>query len=510
VASAGAGLSGAAADSFDGPRGTTARTSGICAFPRCERCASRIVWEGRAAKGETKTLPNCSRLIAKGQLFHRNEIPCFPNFLSMNIAIVGLGYVGLPLCLQFARSGARVLGLDIDDNKVSACNAGRSYIKHIEDATIQEQVSAGRLAAATDFSRVSEVDAVIICVPTPLNKNREPDISYILDTGRTIAPHLRKGILIVLESTTYPGTTDEDLRAVLEAGSGLKAGTDFHLAFSPEREDPGNPDSKVAVIPKVVGGLTPACLEKAKTLYSVAIKTVVPVSSCRAAESTKLLENIFRSVNIALVNELKVVYAAMGIDVWEVINAAKTKPFGFMAFYPGPGLGGHCIPIDPFYLTWKAREYGQNTRFIELAGEINTHMPEHVVHRVAETLNEAAKPVKGSRILILGLSYKANVDDDRESPSYHLLEMLKQRGAEVAYYDPYVPVIKMTREHPQWAGTKSVEWERSTISSFDLVLVSTAHACVNYQELADWSQLIVDTRNAMHGVATRPGQLQKA
>jgi UDP-N-acetyl-D-glucosamine dehydrogenase len=370
----------------------------------------------------------------------------------MHLAIVGLGYVGLPLCLQFARSGAKVVGLDIDDKKVTACNAGRTYIKHITSESIQEQLAAGRLSAATDFARVKEVAAVIICVPTPLNKNREPDISYILDTGRAIAPHLHPGILVVLESTTYPGTTDEDLRAVLEAGSGLQAGTDFHLAFSPEREDPGNPDSKVATIPKVVGGYTPACLEKAKALYSLAIQTVVPVSSCRAAESTKLLENIFRSVNIALVNELKVVYAAMGIDIWEVIAAAKTKPFGFMAFYPGPGLGGHCIPIDPFYLTWKAREYGQNTRFIELAGEINTHMPGHVINRVAETLNGVKKPLNGSRILILGLSYKPNVDDDRESPSYHLLEMLKQRGADVAYYDPYVPVIKLTREHPQWAG----------------------------------------------------------
>jgi UDP-N-acetyl-D-glucosamine dehydrogenase len=428
----------------------------------------------------------------------------------MHIAIVGLGYVGLPLCLQFARSGVRVVGLDIDDKKVTACNAGQTYIKHITSESIQEQLAAGRLSAATDFARVKEVDAVIICVPTPLNKNREPDISYILDTGRALAPHLHRGILVVLESTTYPGTTDEDLRAVLEAGSGLQAGTDFHLAFSPEREDPGNPDSKVATIPKVVGGYTPACLEKAKALYSLAIQTVVPVSSCRAAESTKLLENIFRSVNIALVNELKVVYAAMGIDIWEVIAAANTKPFGYMAFYPGPGLGGHCIPIDPFYLTWKAREYGQNTRFIELAGEINTHMPEHVINRVAETLNGVKKPLNGSRILILGLSYKANVDDDRESPSYHLLEMLKQRGAEVAYYDPYVPVIKMTREHPQWAGVKSVDWNQATVSGFDLVLISTAHANVNYAELAGWAQLIVDTRNAMHGQPVKPGQLHKA
>ncbi len=370
--------------------------------------------------------------------------------------------------------------------------------------------SSGKFSAATDFSRIREVDAVIICVPTPLNKNREPDISYILDTGRSIAPYLRKGTLVVLESTTYPGTTDEDLREVLEVGSGLEAGRDFHLAFSPEREDPGNPDSKVAIIPKVVGGYTPACLEKAVALYSKAVKTVVPVSSCRAAEATKLLENTFRGVNIALVNELKMVYSAMGIDVWEVINAAKTKPFGFMPFYPGPGLGGHCIPIDPFYLTWKAREFGQNTRFIELAGEINTSMPEYVVHRVADALNDRQKAIKGSSILVLGLAYKPNVDDERESPSYVLMEMLNARGAKVAYYDPYVPVIKPTREHAHWAGTKSVAWNKETITAFDLVLIATNHACINYQELANWTSCIVDTRNAMAAIPTLPNQVLKA
>jgi UDP-N-acetyl-D-glucosamine dehydrogenase len=317
-------------------------------------------------------------------------------------------------------------------------------------------------------------------------------------------------MLVVLESTTYPGTTDEDLREVLEVGSGLEAGRDFHLAFSPEREDPGNPDSKVASIPKVVGGYTPACLEKARVLYSKAIKTIVPVSSCRAAEATKLLENTFRGVNIALVNELKIVYEAMGIDIWEVINAARTKPFGFMPFYPGPGLGGHCIPIDPFYLTWKAREYGQATRFIELAGEINTAMPEHVVNRVADALNERRKPVNGSSILVLGLAYKPNVDDERESPSYVLMELLQARGAQVAYYDPYVPVIRPTREHAHWTGTKSVEWNDKTIGSYDLVLIATNHASVNYKELAEWSSCIVDTRNAMSGIATKPGQVWKA
>ena len=341
-------------------------------------------------------------------------------------------------------------------------------------------------------------------MPTPLNKNREPDISFIVDTGKQLAPYLRKGQLVALESSTYPGTTDEDLRKVLEAGSGLIAGSDFYLAFSPEREDPGNPQSVVASIPKVVGGLTPACLAKAQEIYGIAIKTLVPVSSCRAAEATKLMENIFRCVNIALVNELKVVYSAMGIDIWEVINAAKTKPFGFMPFYPGPGLGGHCIPIDPFYLTWKAREYGQSTRFIELAGEINTRMPEYVVNGVAEALNGLKKPINGSKVLVLGLAYKANVDDDRESPSYVLMELLKLRGAEVSYYDPFVPVIKMTREHPQWAGVHSIDWDEEKMRSFDCVLIATAHASVDYRQLAEWAQLIVDTRNVLPQLAGTP------
>jgi UDP-N-acetyl-D-glucosamine dehydrogenase len=428
----------------------------------------------------------------------------------MKIAVIGLGYVGLPLSFQFARSGVSVLGVDIDTTKVDALNAGKSYIKHISPETVAEATRSGAFSATSDFSRIAEVSSVIICVPTPLNKNREPDISYILDTGRNIARHLQKGMLVVLESTTYPGTTDEDLREVLEIGSGLEAGKDFYLAFSPEREDPGNPNSQVALIPKIVGGFTPACLEKAKALYSKSIKTLVPVSSCRVAEAAKLLENTFRGVNIALVNELKIVYSAMGIDVWEVINAAKTKPFGFMPFYPGPGLGGHCIPIDPFYLTWKAREYGQNTRFIELAGEVNTAMPEYVIRRVADALNDRQKSVKGSSILILGLAYKPNVDDERESPSYVLMEMLKERGAKVAYYDPYVPVVRPTREHAQWTGTRSVEWKKDVVSGFDLVLLATNHASVNYQELADWSPLIVDTRNAMAVIKTRAGQVWKA
>jgi UDP-N-acetyl-D-glucosamine dehydrogenase len=430
--------------------------------------------------------------------------------MMMETAVIGLGYVGLPLSLQFARSGVRILGLDIDSTKVEALNAGRSYIKHISPERVAEMVSAGKFSASTDFRRIKEVTSVIICVPTPLNKNREPDISYIVETGKSIAPHLTRGTLVVLESTTYPGTTDENLREVLEAGSGLKAGTDFHLAFSPEREDPGNSQSKVELVPKVVGGYTPACLERARELYGRAIRTVIPVSSCRVAEATKLLENIFRSVNIALVNELKLVYGAMGIDIWEVIEAAKTKPFGFMPFYPGPGLGGHCIPIDPFYLTWKAREYSQNTRFIELAGEINTSMPVHVVNRVAEALNAHRKPLNGSCVLVLGLAYKPDVDDDRESPSYVLMDLLAERGVDVSYHDPYVPVIRPTREHPHWAGTRSVPWEREAFEGFDAVILATNHKSINYQELAEWCSCIVDTRNAMSNVKTKPGQIWKA
>jgi len=428
----------------------------------------------------------------------------------MKTAVVGLGYVGLPLSLQFARSGVTVLGLDVDPAKVEALLAGQSYIKHISSAEVAALVKSGHLSASTDFGRIREVEAVIICVPTPLNKNREPDLSFILETGRSIARHLQKGMLVVLESTTYPGTTDEDLRAVLENESGLKAGQDFHLAFSPEREDPGNPASQVALIPKVVGGYSPACLKKAVALYSRAVKTVVPVSSCRAAEAAKLLENTFRGVNIALVNELKIVYSAMGIDIWEVIHAAKTKPFGFMPFYPGPGLGGHCIPIDPFYLTWKAREFGQNTRFIELAGEINTSMPLYVVHQLADALNARQKSINGSSVLVLGLAYKPDVDDERESPSYVLMEMLKTRGARVAYYDPYVLVIKPTREHAHWTGTQSVAWNQETIKAFDVVLIATNHSCVNYRELAEWAECIVDTRNAMGAIPTLPNQVWKA
>jgi len=450
-----------------------------------------------AARAERKTLLPRAPLVQTGAN-------------GMNIAIIGLGYVGLPLCLQFARSGVRVLGLDIDAKKVSALNAGRSYIQHIPAGEIKKLVRAGKFSASTDFAKIKSVEAVLICVPTPLKKNREPDLSFVLKTGKSIAPHLQRGQLVVLESTTYPGTTENELREVLEKGSGLKAGKDFHLAFSPEREDPGNPKSKVAEIPKVIGGFTPACLAAAKKVYSRAIRHLVPVANCRTAEAAKLLENVFRGVNIALVNELKGVYAAMDIDIWDVIAAAHTKPFGFMPFYPGPGLGGHCIPIDPFYLAWKARQVGQETRFVELAGEINRAMPERVVAQVAKALAAQKKKLRGARVLVLGLAYKANVADDRESPSYVLMNLLKTRGAEVFYFDPHVPIIRKTREHPHWAGTKSVKWNRQTISRFDAVLISTAHNAVNYQQLADWSPLIVDTRNALAKCNVAPGKVWKA
>ncbi|MFZ9936125.1 MAG: nucleotide sugar dehydrogenase [Luteolibacter sp.] len=422
------------------------------------------------------------------------------------IAIIGLGYVGLPLALQFASRGVRVLGLDIDPVKAEALNAGRSYIAHVAAEDVATRRQDGMLEASTDFSRIAGVDAVILCVPTPLNHHREPDLSYVLKTGEAIAPHLRKGTLVVLESTTYPGTTDTELRDVLETGSGLIAGTDFHLAFSPEREDPGNPASKVAAIPKVVGGLTPACLDKAIALYSKAIEKLVPVGTCRVAEATKLLENIFRSVNIALVNELKLVYNAMDIDIWEVIEAAKTKPFGFMPFYPGPGLGGHCIPIDPFYLTWKAREYGMHTRFIELAGEINTAMPDHVVKVVFEALNNEGKAVMGARILILGLAYKANVDDDRESPTYKLIEKLEALGANVSYHDPHIPVIPMTREHARYAGRRSVG---NISDEYDLILLSTGHDMYQHHDFSTYRIPLVDTRNAVPE-SNRPARYHKS
>ncbi len=413
------------------------------------------------------------------------------------IAIIGLGYVGLPLGLRFTESNVSVLGLDVDQAKVDAINNGDSYIRHIESEHIHNARSSGHLEASTDFSRVSEVDAVLICVPTPLNKYREPDISYVIKSGEAIAPHLKKDTLVVLESTTYPGTTDTDLRAVLEQGSKLKAGEDFFLAFSPEREDPGRKDHSVKTIPKVMGGYTEKCLGRCVALYSLALDSVHPVSSCRVAEATKLTENIFRSVNIALVNELKTVFHKMDIDVWDVVDAAATKPFGYMPFYPGPGLGGHCIPIDPFYLTWKAREYDEHTKFIELAGEVNTNMPDYVVSRVAEVLNNESKSVRGSQILLLGMAYKPNVDDDRESPSYVLTEKLEAMGATVSYNDPYVPEIKLTREHTELAGRRSVD----ITDGYDCILIATHHDAYKEYDFSGFKCPIVDTRNC---VSKRP------
>jgi UDP-N-acetyl-D-glucosamine dehydrogenase len=425
------------------------------------------------------------------------------------IGVIGLGYVGLPLALAFTGRGFRVLGFDVDARKVEQLNRGVSYIPHMDAQRIRGEVESGRLAATEDFDRLPEVDAIVICVPTPLDVHHEPDMTYIVATTEEVARRLRPGQLVVLESTTYPGTTDELMRERLEAG-GLMLGEDFFLAFSPEREDPGNPKFSTTTIPKVVGGVDAISGNLAETLYRQAIGEVVRVSSARAAEATKLTENIFRAVNIALVNELKVIYEKMGIDVWEVLDAAETKPFGFMRFNPGPGWGGHCIPIDPFYLTWKAREFGAYTRFIELAGEINTRMPEHVVDRVAAALNDLGKPVKGSRVLVLGLSYKPDISDDRESPSYRLMDLLDERGAEVAYHDPHVPMIQPSREHAHWAGLESVPWDRATIESHDAVVISTNHSAIDYTRLAEWARLIVDTRNAMTGIDAPAGKVWKA
>lgn len=409
------------------------------------------------------------------------------------IGVVGLGYVGLPLNLCFIEKGFRSIGFDIDNNKVTSLKAGQSYIKHISAERIGKAVKSGLFDATTDFSRLGECDAILIAVPTPLNKNREPEMEYIVKTSEAIYPHLRKGQLVVLESTTYPGTTVELMVPILEK-SGLKLDTDFYVAFSPEREDPNNPQYTTETIPKVVGSTSPDGLEIADKVYSQIVVKTVPVSSTQVAEATKLMENIFRSVNIALVNELKVTFMKMGIDIWEVIDAAKTKPFGYMPFYPGPGLGGHCIPIDPFYLTWKAREFGVNTRFIELAGEINTSMPDFVIQRAMEVLNEQGKSLKGSKVLLLGLAYKANVDDDRESPSYFLMEKMEAKGAVVEYNDPYVPVIKPTREHPQYVGKRSVEIG----AGYDLILISTAHDEYKKLDLLKYGTPILDTRNAVN------------
>ena len=409
-----------------------------------------------------------------------------------DVAVIGLGYVGLPLCLAFSKAKSRVLGLDVDEAKVTKLQAGISYIKHIADEEVQEAREQELLTASADFSQASQSDAILICVPTPLTVNRTPDLSYVESTARALAPHISPGQLIVLESTTYPGTTDEVLKPILEEGSGLVAGKDFFLAYSPEREDPGNPKSNFSDCPKVVGGFSEACLTKATHLYKKIVKSVVPVSNCQVAEATKLMENIFRSVNIALVNELKVIYAHMGIDVWEVIQAAATKPYGYMPFFPGPGLGGHCIPIDPFYLTWKALEYGHHTRLIELAGEINTSMPDYVISRITDALNDASKPVRGSRILVLGVAYKANVDDDRESPSYNIIASLEKRGALVSYNDPHVPVIRKGRSNSAVSGKASVP----ITTDYDVFVLCTNHESYGAIDFKKMDVPLVDCRNA--------------
>ncbi|HEV7276364.1 MAG TPA: nucleotide sugar dehydrogenase [Devosiaceae bacterium] len=418
------------------------------------------------------------------------------------VGIVGLGYVGLPLALAANQAKFTVVGFDIDAERVARLNAGETIIKHIDGALLKSQVDRGAFEATADFDRLAEVDAILICVPTPLSRYREPDLSYVVATAEAVAKRLRPGHFIVLESTTYPGTTDEVLRPILEAG-GLKSGKDFFLAFSPEREDPGNPDFGTTTIPKVIGGDGPQALLLAQSLYGTLVTSTVTVSSTATAEAVKLTENIFRAVNIALVNELKVVYEAMGIDVWEVIDAAKTKPFGFMPFYPGPGLGGHCIPIDPFYLTWKAREYEISTRFIELAGEINTAMPRRVVDQLGKALDARLnRGLNGAKILLLGMAYKKNVDDMRESPTLRLIELLEERGAECSYHDPFIPQIAMTREHGALAGRRSVEWTAEQIASVDAVLIATEHDGVDYSLLSEHARLVVDTRNACakHGL----------
>lgn len=417
---------------------------------------------------------------------------------SARVGVIGLGYVGLPLAIAAARAGFSVTGFDIDPAKIVALDAGRSYIAAVPDTVLAEECAAGRFRSTTDFQELSGCDVIIICVPTPLTKHRDPDLSFVEKTSRAIAATLRPGQLVVLESTTYPGTTDGVVRAILEE-TGLKSGIDFFVGFSPEREDPGNPIFETVSIPKVVAGDGPQAATLMEQFYSAVVKTVVPVSSNATAEAVKLTENIFRSVNIALVNELKIVYEAMGIDVWEVIEAAKTKPFGYMPFYPGPGLGGHCIPIDPFYLTWKSREYELPTRFIELAGEINSAMPRHVVSRLAEALDrQAGKALSRSNVLVIGLAYKKNVPDIRESPSLRLIELIEERGGRTAYHDPYVAEIPSTREHGSLKGRRSVTLDKGTVGEFDAVLVATDHDQVDYAALAAWAPLIVDTRNVFH------------
>ncbi len=441
------------------------------------------------------------------------------------VGVIGMGYVGLPLALAFANKGFKVIGFDIDENKIPILNSGKSYIKHIDGKFIKEVVEKKKLEATNDFTRLPECDAIIICVPTPLDEHREPDMRFVEDTAKTIQKYLRNGQVISLESTTYPGTTEELLLPLFENAPSVKSpitnssefmgsfqkynvGKDFFLVFSPEREDPGNKNFSTSTIPKIVGGVTNSCLEVAVKLYNQIVVKTIPVSSPRVAEAAKLLENIYRSVNIALVNELKIVFEKMNINIWEVIEAAKTKPFGFQAFYPGPGLGGHCIPIDPFYLTWKAREYGINTKFIELAGEINTFQPYHVVDKAIEVLNEHHKTLKGSKILILGVAYKKNIDDMRESPALKLIEILTKKGAEVDYNDPYLPKLPPTRKYNY--NLYSVDLKKDSIRLYDLIILTTDHDDYDYDFIYKHAKLILDTRNAFKIKGLSDGKVYKA
>jgi UDP-N-acetyl-D-glucosamine dehydrogenase len=407
------------------------------------------------------------------------------------VGVVGLGYVGLPLVVRLVEAGFCTVGFDIDPFKIDKLNKGETYIKHLSDDMIRGLRDSGRFSPTTDFSRISEADAILLCVPTPLGEHREPDLSYVINTTETIAPYLRPGQMVSLESTTYPGTTDEEIVPRVEQ-QGLKVGENAFVVFSPEREDPGNPNFTTRTIPKVVGGHTAACLEVGEALYGAIIDKIVPVRSTKAAEMTKLLENIYRAVNIGLVNELKIVADSMGIDIWEVIEAASTKPFGFTPFYPGPGLGGHCIPIDPFYLTWKAHEYGVHTRFIELAGDVNTAMPKWVISKIADALNDHGRSIKGSKILVLGIAYKKNIDDMRESPSVELMELLMEKGAEVEYADPYVPVFPKMRRYA--FDLQSVEVTPENLGNFDCVLIATDHDAFDYEMIQKHSKIVVDTR----------------
>ncbi len=427
---------------------------------------------------------------------------------SAKVGVVGLGYVGIPLIQAFVKAGFSTMGFDIDQKKIDRLLAGESYIGHIPSAWIAEIVDTKRFVPTADMRRLSEADAILICVPTPLSESRDPDLSYIETTAKQIAAVLRPGQLIVLESTTYPGTTRDVVLPILEAG-GLKVGKDFFLAYSPEREDPGNPNFSASGIPKVVGGINPQSSELAQALYGHAVVQIVPVANCEVAEACKILENTYRSVNIAMVNELKVLFDRIGLDVWDVIEAAKTKPFGFQAFYPGPGLGGHCIPIDPFYLSWVARKHGMITRFIELAGEINTSMPLYVIHRLTAALNDIGKPVRGSKILILGIAYKKDVDDPRESPSFELMELLMDRGAELSYNDPHVPKLPKMRHHRS-LKLDSRPLEPDFLASHDCVLIATDHSAYDYESIVMHSRLIIDTRNATKNVKVGREKIVKA